>query len=258
MSAKTIHEHHSLIQTILKQAVKELLVPYNAAEKATPPSVTKKEARFIEIDDIQNILLYLENEPLKWQVALNLLIYTGCRRGEIAGIKVENIDFKNCNIYIKNSILYTKNMGIYEDTPKTKNSLRIVSIPEKIMKLVKKLTIENKKNILKLGNKWTNTGYLLTQENGLPMHPDSITDYCSNFEKKYNKIITEKNKSLKQGSKLKKLPHINPHAFRHSQASILIHEGVDITTVNKRLGHANVSTTTDICKWTHEMIFCDR
>ena len=42
------------------------------------------------------------------------------------------------------------------------------------------------------------------------------------------------------------LPHINPHAFRHTMASILISEGKDVVAVSKRLGHAKVSTTTDI------------
>ncbi len=246
LSSKTILEHHRLIRTILKQADKEMLVQYNAADKATPPTNKKKEAKFIEIEDIQNILRYLDNEPLKWQVVMNLLIYTGCRRGEIAGIKIKNIDFKNCGINIKNNLLYSRDKGIYEDSPKTETSIRIVSIPERIMKIVKRLVMENKKNILKYGNKWNDTGYLLTQENGMPMHPDSITDYCSKFEKKYNKLIEEKNKTLNKKDKLKKLPHINPHAFRHSQASILLYEGLDPVTVSKRLGHASVSTTTDI------------
>ena len=47
-------------------------------------------------------------------------------------------------------------------------------------------------------------------------------------------------------SKRHDLPHINPHAFRHTMASILINSGKDVVSVSKRLGHAKVSTTTDI------------
>jgi len=105
---------------------------------------------------------------------------------------------------------------------------------------------DKKENILKLGNKWADSGYLLTQENGLPMPPDSLTDYCLKFRKKYNEKILVKNKKLPKKEQLKEIPHINPHAFRHSQASILFFEGVEAITISKRLGHANVSTTTDI------------
>lgn len=246
LSAKTIVEHHRLIHTILKQAEKEMLVPYNAASKATPPVCKRKEARFIDVEDIKNILFYLKNEPLKWQVAMTLLIYTGCRRGEIAGLKIKNIDYKNCIIRIENNLLYAKDKGIYEDTPKTFSSIRSIKVPEKIMCLVKKLAAHNQMNILKLGSKWADSGYLLTQDNGLPMHPDSITDYCSKFAEKYNKIIREQNKKLPGRKQLKEIPHVNPHAFRHSQASILFFEGLDAVTISKRLGHASVSTTTDI------------
>lgn len=81
---------------------------------------------------------------------------------------------------------------------------------------------------LQMGERWVNTGYCFTREDGEPMHPDSITSWLSKFSKKYG------------------LPHINPHKFRHTQASILINEGVDIVTVAKRLGHKQVTTTENI------------
>lgn len=42
------------------------------------------------------------------------------------------------------------------------------------------------------------------------------------------------------------LEEINFHGLRHTSASILINQGIDVTTVSKRLGHARTSTTTDI------------
>lgn len=74
----------------------------------------------------------------------------------------------------------------------------------------------------------TPSGYVLAAEDGSPMHPDSPTDWLAKFAKRHN------------------LPPIHPHLFRHTQASLLISEGVDILTVSKRLGHAKVSTTLDI------------
>jgi len=101
------------------------------------------------------------------------------------------------------------------------------------------------------GDKWNNTGYVFCQENGEPMHPCTPTGYCKDFVEKYNKIIEQENAQNPNGEQAKLLPKINPHAFRHSQASILIFSGMDIATVSKRLGHAKVSTTADI--YTHIM-----
>ena len=54
------------------------------------------------------------------------------------------------------------------------------------------------------------------------------------------------NSILNTFSRHNNLPHINPHAFRHTAASIMIANGIDIVTVSKMLGHANTSMTTDI------------
>ena len=63
---------------------------------------------------------------------------------------------------------------------------------------------------------------------GAPMHPDSVTDYLKKLSRRYG------------------LPHLNPHAFRHTMASMLYYNGVDSVSISKRLGHAQVSTTANI------------
>ena len=67
-----------------------------------------------------------------------------------------------------------------------------------------------------------------SQDSGKPMHPDSVTDWMNKFSKRNG------------------LPHINPHAFRHTMASMLYFNGVDSVSISKRLGHAQVSTTANI------------
>lgn len=246
LSNKTIVEHHRLIRTILNQAEKEMLVPYNAASKASPPKIKKTEANYLEIETIETILKYLSEEPLKWQVAMQLLIFTGCRRGEISGLKIDKINMAKNQIEISNNLLYTKEQGLYEDTLKTESSKRTLKLPADVMQLLNKQIKELKANRLKRGDKWINSGYLLTQEDGNPMYPDSITDYCNKFRTRINKKIELNNKNSKKDEQEKLLPHINPHAFRHSQASMLFFSGLDPITISKRLGHSKVSTTSDI------------
>ncbi len=246
LSSKTILEYHRLIHTILAQADKEMLVTYNAADKATPPALEKKQAAFLDDEQVRYILEWVTNEPLKWQVVINLLAFTGGRRGEIAGLKIDKINFKENTIHFSESLLYSSEKGIYKSSLKTAASDRILELPEAPMKLISQLVKENKKKIYILGNKWKDTGYLLTQENGEPMHPDSITGYCSDFQDKYNKIIEEKNKSLSENQHFKLIPKMNPHAFRHAQASILAYYGVDVVSISGYLGHANPNVTQTI------------
>ena len=246
LSAKTIREYHALIGTILKQAEKEMLVTYNAASKASPPKNKRKPAQYLEIDEIKTIFNILEKGPLKWKVLIKLLAVTGARRGEILGLKWNKINFKENTIYIDNNLLYTQERGIYEESPKTESSIRYVTLPKEtilLLKQYKKIYMEQK---LSIGNKWIGKdNFIFTQENGLPMHPDSVTNYCRKLQNKYNIKIKEENKELPE-TKQKREIKLSPHIFRHSQASILIFMKVDPVTVSKRLGHSQVSTTSDI------------
>jgi integrase len=243
LSAKTILEYHSFIRAVLSNAEKESLVIFNVARKATPPKVTHKEANFLEEEVIKNVLFYLNNEPKKWQAAMQLLIFTGCRRGEIMGLKWNKINFKDCTIRIEANLLYTKEKGIFSDTTKTESSKRTIKIPQETINILKSYKKECNAKRLSLGSHWHDTDFVFVQEDGKPMHPDSLTDYCVTFRKRYNKIIKKENLELSQNNQIKLLPRINPHSFRHSQASLLFFNGADAITISKRLGHAKVSTT---------------
>lgn len=227
LSNKTVLEYHRFIHTVLNQAEREMLVPYNAAEKATPPSVSRKTPNYFQPEEITAILEALEVEPEKWRVLTHLLIVTGCRRGEVAALKWDHVDLDQGRLEVSANLCYSKERGIYETTTKT-DSARFVNIPSETVALLRHYRVTQAELRLANGDRWHDTGYLFTKDNGEPMNPTSITAWLNKFSKKHG------------------LPHINPHAFRHSVASILIANGTDIVTVSKQLGHSQVSTTGDI------------
>ena len=122
----------------------------------------------------------------------------------------------------------------------------MIAIPSELCQLLKQYKKEYNQLRMLYGEKWHNENFVFVQETGKPMHPDSLTDNCSKFRKKYNAIIEEKNRELPQDKQIRLIPRINPHSYRHSQASLLFFSGKDSITISKRLGHAKVSTTTDI------------
>lgn len=152
------------------------------------------------------------------------MIVTGCRRGEIMGLKWENVDLESRMICVRETLLAVET-GVYQDTPKTRESHRYINIPSETADLLREYRRSQYQIRTILGDRWEGTGYVFTQENGLPMHPDSINGWLNHFSERHG------------------LPHINPHAFRHSIASILINSGTDILSISKRLGYANTSTT---------------
>ena len=224
LADKTILEHHRLISTILAQAEKEMLVPYNAAAKATPPRTTKKDPNYFQPETVAAILEALESEPLKWRLITHLLIVTGCRRGEIMGLKWEKVDFENCRVKIDRALVSSKSKGVFEESTKT-SDIRHLHLPKETMDLLRQHKREQLRLQLANGDRWLHTGYVFTQDNGDHMNPDSITGWLKDFSTRHG------------------LPHINPHAFRHTVASVLLANGTDIVTVSKQLGHASITTT---------------
>lgn len=228
LSPKTIIEHHRLISTVLDQAEKEGLIPFNVANRASLPKVQQKEVNYFQPEEVAAIREALDTEPIKWKTITHLLLITGARRGEVLGLKWDKVDFERGHIHICNSVLYSKDIGIYESTPKTATSDRFVSLPHETVLLLQEYRLWQNQERLRLGSYYQDQAFVFAQDTGKPMHPDSVTDWLNKFSKRHG------------------LPHINPHAFRHTMASMLYFNGVDSVSISKRLGHAQVSTTANI------------
>lgn len=228
LSPSTVRKYHNLISTVLDQAVKEGLVPFNVADRTMKPKAEKPEVQYFQPEQIAAIRGALEGEPIKWKTITHLLLITGARRGEILALKWECIDFDRNQIHICNSVSYRPDVGIRVESPKTETSIRFVALPAETMKLLRQYRAWQSAERLRLGEYYQDQGLVFSQDNGQPMHPDSVNRWLNKFSARHD------------------LPHINPHAFRHTMASLLLYNHVDNVSVSKRLGHAQVSTTSNI------------
>ncbi|MGN1059452.1 MAG: tyrosine-type recombinase/integrase [Clostridia bacterium] len=237
LSPKTISHYHKLISAILEKAVKWQILMYNPCRRVEAPKVPKKETKYL--DDMQAIRLVecLEGEPLQYQAIIITLLYSGMHRGELCGLEWDDIDFKNCLIDINKSSLYLSDRGIYDDTPKTEESKRVIKVPQYAIDILNRHRNEQLLQMLKLGDKWIKSGKVFTQWNGKAIHPDTITGWFGDFLKRHD------------------LPHISIHSLRHTNATLLIAGGADLRTVSKRLGHADMTTTANI--YTHAIKSAD-
>lgn len=227
LSSATITRYHALIHTVLAQAEKEMLIPYNPASKATTPKANRKEVMAFQPEEIERIRDAAEKEPIHRRMLIHMFLITGARRGEICGIEWSKIDFAGFTVKIDRALLYSPSRGVYEDTTKTGNS-RTVRLPQETMQLLRQYRAWQNSMRLASGDRWQETGYLFTTAEGKPLNPSSIGTYMKQFEKRYD------------------LPHVNAHKFRHTMASILYFSGADPVSISKRLGHADVSTTQNI------------
>jgi len=229
LSSATVMNCHQLISAVLGQAEKEMLIPYNPARRATPPRRTEvHDPNYFQEDQIGEILNALESEPIKWRAAVNVLLASGCRRGELLGLKWEKVDWEKRTVRIDCAMHYASDRGLFEGPPKTRDSVRTLSLPEETMELLKEHKLWQEEERVRQGAKWKESSYVFTGEHGGPMNPSQLGNWLTRFEKRHN------------------LPHLNPHAFRHTMTSLLLFSGVDSISVSHRLGHSSVATTTNI------------
>lgn len=228
---------HRLISSMLEKAVKWQILLYNPCRRVEAPKIEKKEAAYLDENQAQELLNCLQKEPLQYRAIITLLLYSGMRRGEVCGLEWSDIDFKNSIIDIRKTSLYLTDRGVFDDTTKTESSKRVIKVPGAVLEILKEHKAEQMKNRFKLGDKWANSNKIFTQWNGKPIHPDTITGWFSKFIKRNN------------------LPPIHLHSLRHTNATLLIASGADLRTVSKRLGHSNMTTTSNI--YTHAIKSAD-
>lgn len=237
LSGKTILHHHRLISSMLERAVKWQIIYSNPCARVEPPKAERKEAEYLDEVQAQQLIDCLQSEPLQYRTMITVLLYTGMRRGELCGLEWSDIDFDNCLIDISKTSLYLSGKGTFDDTTKTESSKRVIKIPAEVTELLKEHRKEQIKTRLKLGDQWQDSGKIFTQWNGKPIYPGTVSRWFSDFIKKNN------------------LPQVHLHSLRHTNATLLIASGADLRTVSKRLGHSNMTTTSNI--YTHAIKSAD-
>lgn len=228
LSGKTILEHHRLIRAMLHKAVYWQLLVSNPAERVQPPKAKKPKRKYYDDEQCKVLLSNLNNldeDHIKYKVAIILTVFTGVRLGELMGLELNDIDLKTGIVSINRSSQYLADKGVFTKTLKTESSIREVAIPDFVVSLLEeyKLWYEKQKSIY--AELWTNSNRLFVQADGKPMHPSTISKWFVRYVAQIG------------------LPVINFHGLRHTNATLLISQNIDVAVVAARLGHAQITTT---------------
>lgn len=228
LSSKTIVEHHRLLHAMLQRAVYWQMIVSNPAERVQPPKTKKPKRKYYDDEQSKALvsnLMELTEDQFKYKVAIILTVFTGVRLGELMGLEWSDINFKDGIVSINRSSQYLAEKGVFTKTPKTESSIRDVAIPEFVVTLLEeyKYWYDNQKTLF--GELWYDSNRLFVQADGKPMHPSTISKW---FEKFVEQIG---------------LPVINFHGLRHTNATLLIAQNIDVSVVAARLGHAQITTT---------------
>lgn len=267
-SAASIRKYHNILNILLKTALRWQIIESNPCERISPPKQAKQtenikfftpEQAIIFLDLLEKDLVYNTKErsrvdrngkeytvssysetrkiPFQFKVFFNLAIFGGFRNGELLALTWDDVDFENNTISINKAVSPVKGQYIIKK-PKTKTSIRTVTLPKTVMKLLKQHKVQQTELTLKLGDYRQSSNLLFTQDNGKLMNYHTPYHTFKKLIKYYNQNIACTTSEF--------LPDIPLHGLRHTSATLLISEQVDIRTVSARLGHSQTSTTMDI------------
>ena len=225
-----------ITQQVFDYAIKLNLISDNPMKKVRLP---KKKAQVVEVnkfystEELKNFFSCLEDYGnLKFNAFFRILAFTGMRKGEALALEWSDIDFENKLIHITKGVSLDENDIPIISTPKTKKSVRTVSIDNETVLTLKKWKLEQAKKLMKKGINSLNKHQLLfTYQNNKLYRPCYVNDWLDTIINTYN------------------LKKITIHGFRHSHCSLLFEMGTPIQVVQERLGHTNIKTTMDI--YTH-------
>ena len=184
----------------------------------------------------------LHQVSLQFKCLFTLLLFSGIRRGECIALTWRDVDFKNSEVSIEKTAVKLSGKQILKE-PKTVSGYRKITIPRFLIKMLKAWKKEQMSLSIRSGNTWQgkigkdfDDNFIFIQDNGQQMHLSTPTH-------KFREIIDLHNANCKEGEEL---PRIRLHDLRHTSATLLISEGVDVRTVAGRLGHSSPSLTLNV------------
>jgi integrase len=262
MSNRTLGKVRTRLKAIFKEAVSDGLLYVNPMEAVKRVKGHEGESGGIALDEVQMTRLHELGLAL-WEAGVCRLFPAifaaaslGLRRGEVMGLRWEDVDFE------KNLLRIRKGLTASDGQPnlgevKTRKSRRDVPIPLSLKNILLAHMDRQRLERERAETAWTETGAVFATTTGEFTHPDNlnraITNLCEwsdpklSGERRFIVIPLQSRAKLKTVITAgKRLPDLKPHDLRHTAATLMLKRRTPVEVVSRILGHARVSITLDI------------
>lgn len=224
---------YDVLNSIFKKAIDWKVIAESPMEGIEKPKNSNKEMSYYKPNELTELMEAIQDLSERHQLMVLISLIGALRRGEVLGISLNDaVDFENNQIHVFRSLSYSKAKGL--ELKKTKSEdQRDVTLPSWLMKrlhayYVKQLNIKMEmRNLWKGFKDYTGKEVMLfvADDYGYPFQPNAYTRFWGRFMKRTD------------------IKKIRLHDLRHSSASTMLSEGVNMKVIQKRLGHKNIKTT---------------
>jgi integrase len=261
--APTVARVLVVLSSIFSMAVDDEAIALNPASRVKPLAVEKAPLQVWEPGDVIRFLTTASEHRLG--PVFEFLLHTALRRGEVCGLRWSDVDLDKATTRISNTRVKLDATTVEKGT-KSDASAAEVELSDAALEALRVWRLRQDLERQEWGEAWTESGYVVTMEDGRPVDPDYLT-------KLFGKLVvrTEKAKRAEVGAPMAalfreqqpdlseveitnevnrrldkagvSLPHLSLHGLRHTAASYAWDETGDLLAVSKMLRHASTKTT---------------
>ncbi|RNL61013.1 site-specific integrase [Nocardioides marmoriginsengisoli] len=225
LSPNSVHHAHRVLARALKVALQRKKVKTNVAgsDSMDAPPLVESEIEPIPDEDVTKILAAAADDPYgaRWSVALSL----GLRPGEALGLRWENVDLAAGVLLVKEQLQRQAGKGLVLTAPKSASGVRSMVLPKTMLTALKAHKKLQSQARLAAGDQWHDSGLVFTLPNGKGV--DSKVD-----GERWHRLLD------KAEVKQRRL-----YDARHSAATLMLAQGVELRVAMALLGHSQVSVT---------------
>lgn len=217
LSAGTLKFVHTLLKSAFKLAIKRRKLVFNPMDGVDAPGGKKAaqeqlEQRLKQVMTPEQVSSFLQAaEETRFGAIFTLAFHTGCRPGELLGLRWEDLDIAARALTIRRAIHWRKGAEWYLDTPKTVHGRRVLRLTDSLIEL---LSVQRKRQLeerMRAGKAWNDHSFIFADEIGEPYSQGRLRYFC---------------KQILQAAELP--AHFNPYSARHFRQSIAICSEVKI------------------------------
>ncbi len=224
LSNRSILHIHIVLQEALDRAMKWGLLNRNVAKLVDPPRAKKVQFTVWTQKEAAKFLNACRED--RYYIAFLLAIMTGMRKGEVLGLRWQDVDFEQSVISVRQTLSYT-GKGSEFQAPKTEHGKRAIAIPAQVVEALKRHKRQQAQEKLMLGQEYQDNDLVVATRFGT-----FVT--ARNLDRSWYQYLDELD-----------VPRIRFHDLRHTHASLMLLQGVHPKVVSERLGHANIGITLD-------------
>lgn len=227
LSGSTVLKVHHALHKALSEAKRLRLIADNPAAEVKAPRASSQEMRPLSAPEAKQLLEAARSDRL--EAFYVLAIHTGMRRGELLGLKWEDVDLDGSTVRVRRTLTRTGNgKGLALGEVKTKKSRRTVRLRPETVDALKSHRARQAVEKHAAGGVYEDRGLVFAGETGNLINPSNL-----------------RQRSFASLLKKAGLPHVTLHDLRHTCASLLFQRNVNPKIVQELLGHASVAITLD-------------